>query len=111
MTSKYQGKYRIDSKRLFGWDYSQNAAYFVTICTKDRKSYLEDVIDHHVRLSRIGRIIHNYWKEIPEHFPFVVLDEFVIMPNHIHGILIISNTGSGKDDVETQNLASLRDRN
>ncbi len=105
MTKKYQNKYRIASTRLRTWDYGSNAAYFVTICTKDRKHYFGEINDDKMNLSNIGKMAEKYWHEIPQHFPFVKLNAFVVMPNHIHGILIIDKPVGV---VETQNIASLR---
>ncbi len=69
--------------RLRNYDYSQNGAYFITICTIDKK-YLIDS-------DKIRAIIQETWDNLPKHYPEVILDEFVIMPNHIHGIIIINN--------------------
>ncbi len=82
-------KYRIKSTRLPQWDYSQPWWYFVTICTKDGDCRFGDVADGQMRLSEIGAIAEKYWQEIPKHFDNVSLDEFIVMPNHIHGIVII----------------------
>ena len=90
MTTKYRNKYRIESARLKNWDYAWNAPYFVTICTKDRECYFGEMVKEEINLSEIGVIADKYWKTIPKHFPFVLLDEYVIMPNHIHGIIIIN---------------------
>jgi len=106
MTDKYQNKYRIASARLPQWDYGWNAAYFVTICTHSREHYFGDIINGRTQLSEIGHLANKYWLEIPEHFPFVELDAFVVMPNHVHGILII-NKPNDERHVETQNFASL----
>ncbi len=83
----YRNKYRIDSTRLKGWDYSSPGYYFITICTKDRECFFGEIIKEKMYLSEIGEIAHRYWAEIPNHFNNVVLDEFVIMPNHVHGII------------------------
>ena len=90
MTTKYRNKYRIESARLKNWDYAWNAPYFVTICTKDRECYFGEMVKEEINLSEIGVIADKYWKTIPKHFPFVLLDEYVIMPNHMHGIIIIN---------------------
>jgi len=100
----YKNKYRIQTTRMSSWDYSTNGYYFVTVCTKDKKCILGTTIDGRVKLSKIGRIVKNCWLEIPLHFNNVKLDEFVIMPNHIHGIVIIDKP----DDVETRYIASLK---
>jgi REP element-mobilizing transposase RayT len=75
--------------RLTDWDYSSEGVYFTTICCKDRQSYFGSISNNEIVLSEIGLIASQYWLEIPDHFPHVKLDEFIIMPNHIHGILIL----------------------
>jgi putative transposase len=92
MVEKFQNKYRIASARLQSWDYGRNGSYFVSICTKDREYYFGDIIEGKMQLSEIGKIAQKYWFEIPDHFPFVILDEFVVMPNHLHGIVVINHT-------------------
>ncbi len=117
MDDKFQNKYRISSTRLQNWDYGWNASYFVTICTKNREHYFGNIVDGEMHFSEIGKIAQQFWCEIPDHFPFVILDAFVIMPNHVHGIIIINKTDDGRDgggggngggNVETQNFASLQ---
>jgi len=98
MSEKFQNKYRIKTVRLQDWDYGSDAAYFVTICTAGRKCYFGDVVGGKMKLTPIGQLAYKFWEDIPQHFPFVVLDAFVIMPNHMHGILIINNA------VHTPNL-------
>lgn len=95
MQKKYKKKYRIKSARLQNWDYGWNAAYFVTICTKERKYFFGDISDRKMKFSKMGEIAQNYWQEIPAHFPFVELGEFIVMPNHVHGIVIINKPGVG----------------
>ena len=82
--------------RLADWDYSSDGVYFITICCKDRQSYFGCINNNKIVLSEIGSIASKYWLEIPDHFLHVKLDEFIIMPNHIHGILILdySNVGT-----------------
>ena len=117
MDDKFQNKYRISSTRLQNWDYGWNAPYFVTICTKNREHYFGEIVDGEMHFSEIGKIAQQFWREIPDHFPFVILDAFVIMPNHVHGIIVINKTDDGRNIgggngcgnvVETQNFASLR---
>jgi len=74
-------KHHRRSIRLKEYDYSQPGAYFVTICTKNRYVFFED--------SEIESFVMKTWLTLPDHFPNVALDEFVVMPNHIHGIIII----------------------
>ena len=87
--SLYKNKYRIESSRLKKWDYSAPGHYFITICTKDRKCLFGNVTRGKMILSEMGKIAEQYWREIPDHFNHVKLDEFVVMPNHIHGIITI----------------------
>ena len=84
---KYRGKYRIPSARWAVWDYTANAAYFVTICTSERTHDFGTIADDVMCLSRLGQSARDCWSEIPVHFPFVELGEFVVMPNHVHGIV------------------------
>ncbi|WP_422091031.1 transposase [Tenacibaculum ovolyticum] len=86
---KFKNKYRISSTRLQNWDYGSNGAYFITICTKNREHYFGKIKNKEMQLTEVGKLAETYWMEIPEHFPFVTLGNFVIMPNHMHGILII----------------------
>jgi putative transposase len=78
------------SIRLKEYDYSSPGEYFVTICTHDQKCIFGDVINEEMHLSQEGIIARHYWMEIPEHFHNAVLDEFIIMPNHVHGIIILT---------------------
>ena len=103
MDKKYNGKYRIPATRLRYWDYGWNSFYFVTICTQDKAYHFGEINNGTMVLSEIGAIAKKCWNEIPIHFPFVELDEFVVMPNHIHGVIIINKQ---TQDVETQHLAS-----
>ena len=77
------------SIRLKEYDYSQPGEYFITICTHDKKCAFGETVEEKIILSPIGIIAKKCWEEIPEHFPNVRLDEHVIMPNHVHGIVII----------------------
>jgi REP element-mobilizing transposase RayT len=91
---KYNNKYRIESVRLKNWDYRNNGAYFITINTGYRKHFFGEIINSEMQLSPIGEYAEKFWMEIPNHFPFVELGNFVVMPNHTHGILIINNVES-----------------
>ncbi|MFO0793399.1 MAG: transposase [Candidatus Brocadiaceae bacterium] len=88
-------KHHRRSIRLKGYDYSRAGAYYVTICTQDRKCFLGNVGDEIVELSPIGKIVDGFWLEIPKHFQNVRLDAFVVMPNHIHGIIFIDDNCRG----------------
>ncbi|MGC8825313.1 MAG: hypothetical protein ACP5PZ_12105 [Bacteroidales bacterium] len=84
------------SIRLRGFDYSQQGAYFVTIVTQNRAHLFGNVVDGEMKLNDAGKIIQKCWLEIPEHFPNVVLHAFVIMPNHVHGILFLTDNEKTK---------------
>ena len=88
MSSLFRNKYRNESFRLTGHDYS-SGKYFVTICTHGMISYFGNISVGKMVLSETGHIANETWYELPKHFSNVTLDEFVIMPNHIHGIIII----------------------
>ena len=104
----YKNKYRIPSARLQHWDYGWNAAYFVTICTHNRQCFFGEISNGKMELSEMGKTATIYWMEIPDHFPFVNLGAFVVMPNHIHGIVVIDKPQTVNapipDPVETPNL-------
>src|SRR5690606_34421585 len=98
MVKKFKGKYRIESIRAQWWDYGWNGAYFITICTKNRKHYFGNIVNNKMVLSPLGIIADIFWHEITNHSKHVSLGEFVVMPNHIHGILLIDKPdGDGGD--------------
>ncbi|MGQ9925797.1 MAG: transposase [Chloroflexaceae bacterium] len=82
------------SIRLKGYDYTQAGAYFVTICTQDRACLFGEVVDGEMRLNDAGQIVQTAWDELPNHYPNVELDEFVVMPNHVHRIIVIVGAGA-----------------
>jgi putative transposase len=79
------------SVRLSNYDYAQAGAYFVTICTHARRLFFER--------GTVREIAERCWLEIPRHFLIVTLDEWVIMPNHVHGIIVITNSNNERDDL------------
>ena len=87
----FKNKYRIKSIHLENWDYSLNGAYYITIRTKNRECLFGNVVDGEMTLNDIGEIVKQCWFDLPNHYANCKLDEFVIMPNHIHGIVIIDN--------------------
>ncbi len=97
--------YRIASARLQHWNYGWDAAYFITICTKDRLHYFGKIIDGEMQLSPTGILADVFWHEIKNHAQNLELDAFVVMPNHIHGIIILSGNHDIDADVisETKN--------
>ncbi len=110
-SDNFKNKYRISSARLAGYDYGNSGFYYVTICTKNKIHYFGEIAEtlHATSLqpSRIGEIANQFWKEIPEHFPLVELDEYSIMPNHMHGIIAIEKPYE-KDAPETLYAGSLQ---
>jgi putative transposase len=100
---KFQRKYRIQSARLSGYNYSANGAYFVTICTKNRRHFFGKISHKKMLYSDVGSLACSCWRLIPNHFPFVRLGEWVVMPNHVHGIIWID-----KNPVETLHATSLQ---
>jgi putative transposase len=91
---RYQGRFRITSTRLKDWDYSTAGWYFVTVCTKKRKPYFGKILDSEVHYSPAAIVVAEEWARTEVLRSNVSLDEWVIMPNHMHGIMII-------EDVET----------
>jgi len=137
MDDKYQNKYRIPSSRLQNWDYSSNGYYFITICTQNRFPYFGQIAvetqdlaslppnapDASLppdtspnasllpkvppQITQMGKIAQQYWLEIPQHFLFVTLGTFILMPNHIHGILIINHHYAYKPSPTTSQPQSI----
>lgn len=101
---KYKNKYRIASARAQWWDYSWAAAYFITICTKDRAHYFGEIVNGEMQLSPCGILADVFWHEIRNHTKSVDLGAFVVMPNHIHGILVLNGAG---DLAETGHAPSV----
>ena len=96
MNKRLNKSYSRKSNRLKGYDYSLCGYYYVTICTQNREEAFGIVENNLMIMNQYGEIVNNAWLEITEHFQNVKLDEFIIMPNHIHGIIIINNpVGTG----------------
>jgi REP element-mobilizing transposase RayT len=91
---KYQNKYRIASTRAAWWNYGWNGAYFITICTRNREHIFGEIRNGEIILSNLGVIANVLWHEIPMHAPNVDLGDFIVMPNHIHGIVILNKPES-----------------
>ncbi len=109
--------------RLQNYDYSENGYYFVTICSNSRRSIFgkyeppvgsglaSDSVYNvssaaQIKLTTIGKIIEQQWKSIPIHFDHIELDEYVIMPNHIHGIIVIKGAGNVTDGVQQKRVGA-----
>jgi len=89
-------KHHRRSIRLKGYDYSQRGAYFVTICTQNRECVLGNVVNQKIILADCAKWVTKWWLDIPNHFPVVDLDAWVIMPNHLHGIIAIETDCRGE---------------
>ncbi len=81
------------SIRLKGYDYSGPGAYFITMVTFQRECLFGEIVNGEMQLSPMGKIADEHWRAIPEHFPHVELGAYVVMPNHVHGIIIIRENG------------------
>jgi len=92
MMEKFKNKYRIPSARAAWWNYGWAGIYFITICTAHREHYFGEIIKNpgnKMQLSHVGVIADVLWYEIPHHAKYIELGSFVVMPNHLHGILIL----------------------
>jgi REP element-mobilizing transposase RayT len=78
------------SIRLPEYDYSGPGLYFVTICTDGRRCLFGEIVGQRMTLNESGRLVESCWREIPDHFSHIDLDDFVVMPNHLHGIVGIA---------------------
>ena len=84
-------KHHRRSIRLQGYDYSQPGIYFITLCTQNHECLFGEILNGEMRLNEFGKMTQQCWLEISDHFPHVQLDEFAIMPNHIHGTIILND--------------------
>lgn len=89
----FKDKYRINSNKLRGYDYSAGGAYFITICTLGMKHTLGNVINGEFAGNESSEITERRWSDLPNHYDNCIIDQFVIMPNHFHGIIILTNKG------------------
>lgn len=101
MSEKFQNNYRVPSARLQHWDYRWAAAYFITICTQDREHFFGEIRNGKMILSGAGILADVFWHEIKHHAINIELGEFVVMPNHVHGILILNGSPNGGDNEKT----------
>ena len=98
------------SIRLKGYDYSRAGAYFVTICVHQRECLLGNIVNGEMQLSRFGKIISYAWLDLPKHYPHVILDEFCIMPNHVHFVVVLIDDGrDGSSRLSQVSLPARRD--
>ena len=104
MAKKYLNRYRILSARIPWFDYGSNAAYYITICTKDRICFLGSIENGEMILSPIGRIVYQEWFKTPIIRPELnlIMDDFIVMPDHIHGIIIRRDARPGVSTMNVQ---------
>lgn len=102
--SLFKNKYRIESTRLKNYDYSSDGAYFITICTKNRQHFFGEIIDNRLTDKKQAGIIQQCWFDLPNHYPNCILDKFIVMPNHVHGLIFIDNRMNGvkRDDIKNK---------
>ena len=103
--SRFAEKYRIESPRLGNWDYSSPGNYFITICTANHNTFFGKIINHQIEYSKRGQIAVDCLNEIPKHFLNIKLLESIVMPNHVHLLVNLSQLRS--NSVETHDRASL----
>jgi putative transposase len=104
-------KHHRSSARLKTFDYASNAAYFITVCANVRANIFGEIVDGEMRLNDAGKMILEEWNQLPERFP-IQLDEFIVMPDHIHGILLFVGAGlvpALPDQRDLQNIADQLD--
>ena len=94
------------ANRLKNYDYSQNGCYFVTVCTQGRREWFGSIENGVMELNENGRIVSACWDDLPNHYRNIELDEFIVMPNHVHGIIII---GNGLKPFPTKNHGKSQD--
>lgn len=108
MVMNHRSRYR-RSIRLKGYDYAQAGAYFVTICTKDRACLFGEIENGRMCLNDCGQEVADTWRWLSDRYPYVGLDEWVVMPNHLHGIIILTepNSRGSSRTAPTQNRKPL----
>jgi putative transposase len=97
-------KHNRKSIRLKGYDYTQSGLYFITLMTENRAQLFGDIKHEKMILNDAGRIANECWMNIPQHFPNVVLHEYIIMPNHIHGIIELTTMAEGANKNSPNNI-------
>jgi REP element-mobilizing transposase RayT len=96
------------SVRMQGYDYTAAGAYFVTVCAHERRCLFGEIASEQMALNHVGRTIERCWLAIPDHFPGVELDEFVLMPNHLHGIVVLPGSAATRRQPTATGLAPPR---
>lgn len=95
-------------QRLKEYDYGQNGAYFITICTQDRLSLFASIENGKLELNHSGKMVFDKFIEIPKYYPTIVIDNFVVMPNHLHGIVMIHNERTTQNTRTTQDTGTTQ---
>jgi len=103
--------YHRKSIRLQGYDYSLSGVYFITICTQNRQRLFGEIIAGQMLMNDTGKVAQQCWLDIPLHFPHAELNEFVIMPNHIHGIIVLHGSGIVGANNDSPNADSTKTNN
>ena len=110
MTTKYNaGIHHRRSIRLKHYNYRSEGFYFITICCKNKECLFGHIINQQMQLNDLGNYVKQCWENIPMFFPQVRIDEFVIMPNHLHGIIEIIEQVKGKCNLPLQSRAAQRE--
>jgi REP element-mobilizing transposase RayT len=107
----YFEKYHRHSIRLKNYDYSSPGYYFVTICTYNRACLLSEIKNSKIILTPLGKMVKSTWNDLPNHNSHIQLDELIIMPNHVHGIIIIQDNesvGAGSEPAPTNDIKPTR---
>jgi REP element-mobilizing transposase RayT len=107
---KFQNKYRIPSARLQNWNYGSQGLYFITVCTKNREHYFGKISNDEMTLNELGFFVQSEWIKSPEIRPDMNLElgEFVVMPNHFHGIMIIGENEFNCDGSDAMHRVSTQ---
>ena len=107
METLFQNKYRIKSNRRPFWDYSRFGWYFITVCTQHKEHYFGEIVDGEIQLNEMGKIVNDELLKTTQIRKNVQLDEFIVMPNHVHVIIIITHKYNADPNVETRCSVSL----
>jgi hypothetical protein len=89
------------SIRLREYDYSEAGAHFVTICAQNRECMFGEIVDEKVILNNAGRVVESTWNELSQHYEGVETDEYIVMPNHFHGIIVLVGAGQALPRIDT----------
>ena len=91
------------SIRLVGYDYARSGAYFITICTHNRQCIFGDIVEEVMNLNELGNIVRAHWQDLEKHHPNVEIDESIVMPNHLHGIISLD----GRSDDRLKSISEI----